>query len=523
MGKMALPKKFWFLLSLSVLALLGSVSIIFLTSLNGIGMANDSRSYLVLARYFLNGSGQDSFLLKFFVVHFPPFFPFILAWCSRLSGLDPAEACRWLQAVLFGFNILLVGVLLMRYTKSVLISTGAAIAFIISAPIFFYHLSAVSESMFTFFMLLWLVFLIDFIEVSSKSSFVLCVLALMASCLTRWVGVTFVLTSMAGIFLFKKESIKTRCTHVAVLMSASLFPLLLWMVRNAVFIGKAIDRGRISFHPQGMAEYNIFNKFMFFNIHTPFFSEAEGVLLIIVMFFIGILIWSKRDKEELANVPDGVAIFIGVLFCFCLIYYAVLILTMTFIDALTTGERLLLPLNISWILLAGLLLHILLVSNRKSGFLKFVFIVLCLFAGVGSLVEAPQRAFQMYYHAVGSDNLQGDDLRIIAEAKKIPLDKILYTNSSNVLSFFDKRDSLELIPKYEGSTGSDSVYSIFMTRMKNDLKAHKAVLVYFDLIDFNQWAPSIEDIQKVIPLKAVVKCSNGAIYVEGRELGQGND
>jgi hypothetical protein len=499
-------------MALSLLALLGAASIIGLTSLYGIGMANDSRSYIGLARYFLNGSGQGSFLLNFFIVHFPPLFPFTLSLCSRLSGLDPSQACRWLQACLFGFNILLAGLLLKRYARSALIPIAGACAVLISVPVFLSHASALSEPMFIFFMLLWLLFFMDYIEAPDNSSFILCTMALMAACLTRWVGVTLVLTSVAGIFIFKKESVKTRCINAAVLMIASLLPLLFWMARNALVTGKAINRGQISFHPQALADYNIFNKFTFFNIHTAFFSGTEGLMLIAVMFCMGMALWSKRDKEGLADVPDRAVIFISVLFCFCLAYYIVLILAMTFIDVFTSSSRLFLPLDMAWILLAALLLDILLASNKKHKFLKLVFIILCSFVAAANLFDAPQRILQGYCSAVGSDSIY-DDLKIMAEVKKIPSDKRLYTNDSNALYFFAKRDSLEFIPKYEKTTKPDSVYSIFMAKMKDDLRTHKAVLVYFDPLDPGQWLPSLNDIQQEIPLKAVAGDSNEAIYV----------
>ena len=508
-----LPKKFWIWALLSVLALSGSASIIWLSSLNGIGMANDSRSYLAMTQYFLNGSAQNLFLIKFLITHYPPGFPFVLALCSRLSGLAPAEACRWLQAGLLGCNILLVGLLLAKYTRSVLMAIAGACVVLMSAPILLIHLSVMSEPMFIFFMLLWLVFFMDFLENSRRSSFILCVMALMAVCLTRRIGVAFVLTSLAGIFLFKKECVKTRCVYAVVLMSASLLPLWVWMLRNILFIGKAIAGAEINFHPQTLERYNIFNKFPFFSTHTAFFSGREGLILMTVMFFIGMILLHKRDKAALEGIPDGVFILIGVLFYACLSYYFTLIFTMTFIDVFTKSDRLLLPLNVFWILLVGLFMYVILASSPKSGFLKLVFIILCVFVGMANAFETPQRVLQGYYNAGGADILPGGDLKMIAEIKKLPLDKMLYTNSSNALYFLAKRDSMEFIPKYE-KTGLDSVYGVFMAKMKDDLQTHKAVLVYFDRSDLNEWFPTLEDIQKEIPLKVVARGLYGAIYDE---------
>ena len=502
------PKKFWVFLSLSLLALLGSGSIIVLTSRSGFRMDFDSLSYIALARHVLDPSSQFFSLPE---SHYPPFFTFVLVFFSRLGGVDPAEVCRYLQACFFGLNIFLVGMLLAKYTQSALISIGGAGAFLISDSILLRHLKALSEPMFICLMLLWLLFFIDFIESTRKSSFILCVMTLVIACLTRWTGGALVLASIVGILLFKKENVKTRCMYVGVLISASLLPLLLWMAKNAVLTGRAIDWFFI-FNPHTVADYNVFNKFVFLDSRNILFPGAEGLILIVVIFFIGMVIWSKRDRGFFSQIPDGAVIFTGILFYFSLIYYIVLILTMTFFDnAPKIYYRYLLPLHISWILAGGLFLYILLESNKKNNFLKFVFVVLCLLVGVANSFDTIQAALQRYSSIAGFDGIHGDDGKLIAEVKNIPSDKIVYTNSSNAIYSFVKRDSLEIMPQYEMANRPNPAYAIFMERMKDDLRAHKAVLVYFVLQDPKLYA-SLEGIKKAIALKTIARSLNGAIY-----------
>lgn len=514
MTKMILPKKFWVFLSLSWLAFLGFLSIMLLTSKRGIGVDIDSVVYITWARSFFDNVVPEFDLVKQLTTHYPPFFPFVLAVCSRLSGLDIPEACRHLHAYFFGFNILLVGLLLARYTKSALISIGGACAILISAPILWNHSTALSEPMFIFFMLLWLVFFMDFIENSRKSIFILCVMVLMVACLTRWAGVTLVMTSVVGIFLLKKESVKVRCIYAAVLLSMSVLPLLLWMAKNAIFSGIAIDRG-INFHPHAIAEYNILDKLKLFSNYSMFFSGVESLILMAVMFYIGMRIWNKRDQAELVKIPDGVVKLIGVLFYFCFIYYIALVLTMTFIDDLTdTSDRILLPLNIFWILLVSLFLYVLLVSNKRCKFFKLVFIVFCLFVGGDNCYRTLQWALQRYHNGVGFENIHWDYLKLIAEVKKIPADKVVYTNSSKALNFFVKRRFVQVISKARMmATRPDVVDIIFMTKMKDDLRADRAVLIYLNFMFSEGAYPSLVDIKKDIPLKVISRVSDGAIYV----------
>lgn len=320
-------------------------------------------------------------------------------------------------------------------------------------------------------------------------------MALMAACLTRWAGISLVLTSMAGIYLFKKENFKTRFIQAAVLAGASFLPLTLWMARNALLTGRSIDR-EISFHP-----------------HHLFFSGMGHLILIAFMFYMGISIWSKRVKRDMAKIPEGVVILIGVLFYFCLIYLIMTLLTMIFFDAATKlGDRIFLPLDIAGILLAGLCIHILLELNKKPGTLKPVIIILCLFVGGVNGFQATQWALHRYYNGVGLDSIRWDHSTMIAEIKKIPSEKIVYSNAPAALYFFLNRDAVMLIAKVNRLTRRpDPQYPVFVSTMKDDLSLHKAFLVYFD--PDKEWVRQLKDYKSEIPLKTIVSLPDGAIYV----------
>ena len=47
-----------------------------------------------------------------------PFFSFLLA-IGNLGGLDPFEGARWMNAIIFGLNIFLVGFLLSHHAHTV--------------------------------------------------------------------------------------------------------------------------------------------------------------------------------------------------------------------------------------------------------------------------------------------------------------------------------------------------------------------------------------------------------------------
>ena len=59
------------------------------------------------------------------VTHFPPAYPSVLAFLG-LFGLDPLRGARFLNAVLFGLNTALMGILGWRMTRS--LPAGLALA-----------------------------------------------------------------------------------------------------------------------------------------------------------------------------------------------------------------------------------------------------------------------------------------------------------------------------------------------------------------------------------------------------------
>ena len=104
------------LLLLSLLA----VALVLLATRFGIGVTPDSTVYLEAARNLLNGRGlialaADGELRP--MTHYPPLYSSLLALIG-LGHVSIAGAARWLQAILFGANVLLVGLVIARSARN---------------------------------------------------------------------------------------------------------------------------------------------------------------------------------------------------------------------------------------------------------------------------------------------------------------------------------------------------------------------------------------------------------------------
>jgi len=512
-------KRILIFLSLGAGALLGFCVIIYLTSQRGIGLTIDGPIYIALARHFLNDSTKNVFLpYNLLYTCFPLFFPFFLSCCSRLSGLDPAETVRWLHATFMACNVLCIGFLLEKYTRSLLIAIAGLLLACFSLTSLSIYSSALSEPLFIFFTLLWLIFFMDFLEDSKqRTSFILCIVMLMCACITRWAGLTLTITSITGILMLKREEIKTRLVYMAILGGIGLLPMFIWSGINRLSVGIPIDRIFV-FHPPALSGYNILDELFFVNIgDLPFFVKKYVVILMSIFLVLGWMIWEKRDKDIADRIPATVVNFIRVLFLFCFIYYVGLVLTMVFFDATTKPDhRMLFPLHIFWILLTCVLLHILLMANKKSKMMKALFIMLFICIGGTNGMGIIKWALQRHAKGEDYDGMAWQNSAIIAEVKKIPLGKVLYTNNSNALYVAAKREALNIVFVSKNDIVfpmSNSLRSSFMTSMRNDLRTYHGLLVYCDrLCESCKGFPSIDELREEFPLKVVQRVSDGAIY-----------
>src|SRR5688500_2337906 len=132
-------------LTLGLLAALGMFLILYATP-QGLGLSDDSIAYIAGARSLLNGDGyREAWLASNGpVTHFPPGFSSLLALIG-LSGLDPLRGVRFVNALLFGMNAFLLGLIGWRMTRSQVAGIVLASLFVLNASLFRVHAVAMSE------------------------------------------------------------------------------------------------------------------------------------------------------------------------------------------------------------------------------------------------------------------------------------------------------------------------------------------------------------------------------------------
>src|SRR6185503_13517523 len=137
-------------LTLFLFAMTGTL-LLLQTTPEGLGLSDDSIAYIAGARSMLAGDGyREAWLASNGpVTHFPPGFSSVLAFFGWF-GLDPLRGTRFVNAILFGLNTGLLGVLAWRMTPSLTGGLVLAALFVGSGEMLQVHAAAMSEAIFIF-------------------------------------------------------------------------------------------------------------------------------------------------------------------------------------------------------------------------------------------------------------------------------------------------------------------------------------------------------------------------------------
>jgi len=330
-------------------ALAGVMGVVLMTRW-GIGTSPDSAHYVHWARQLLGeprGSFDGSELA---LTHFAPLYPMLLALGGPF-GIDPLDAARWLNAVLFGCNVMLVGLLATRAVRQWpwWSAAAASLAMAGSMPALTVHATALSEPVFLAATLAGLYLLARYEESAHLSLLIGAAFAMGIAALTRYAGVACVLAGLIVVWFSGAHPWRRRITLACLFGTVSGGPLLLWLTRNLALSGAATDR-ELAFHPVGLAQawqavYTI-SSWLAVPAQTPGLVRLSAVLLIGFATFL-VVVRSGLIGRPLPAAVRVVAVFIGS-------YALFLAASMSLFDANTPlDDRILVPIFATGLIVAA--------------------------------------------------------------------------------------------------------------------------------------------------------------------------
>jgi hypothetical protein len=272
------------LLALLGLALAGAALVLVITRW-GAYLSDDTYYYIYPARDLLAGKGFNPSYI------FAPLYPLALAGVSLL-GLETLDAARWLNALLLGVNIFLVGRIILRMSVPPVFSLLAAGLILLSDAILEAHGWAMSEALSLSFMLLTMDLILHYIDTGDRRFWWAAAFTAAACVLTRYAALPLIGAAALGLLFFAPyPRFVGRLKNAVLFGVVSTAPIVLYWLRNQMTSGHPVRYERYFFEPLTRSQLDWF-LYHWTSLFVP------GRLL--------------RERELLAGVVIGIAVFIVV-------------------------------------------------------------------------------------------------------------------------------------------------------------------------------------------------------------------
>jgi hypothetical protein len=494
---------------LVLISFAGFLAVIYATAL-GAGTGPDSASYIMAARNVLSGHGlsiaspQTGQLMP--MTHFPPLLSLVLAAIGFFIG-DPLVAARWLNAIVFGANIFLIGYGFRRLGSSRLLSVLCACLMLTSLPMLFIHTWVLSEALFFLMAFLGLFLLADFLTMPAPWLLIALSAAFAAAWMTRYVGITLLMTAAIVLFLFSNGSLRQKIQWIAMMSLIAGLPMVAIVLRNHAVGGSMTDR-EMMVHPVLNMGYLWLacQRIAIWLIPSAVPEIVDRILALAVIVFAVVpmkgLAGGKEVEQSIVNLHRVVLTFV-------ICYLAVLVATLLFFDAdIRIDDRDLSPFYISGLVLIGCQCAILLSSGRRS--IQWVVTA----ALVLSLAIATPRAIKLIVgsHAagLGFSRKHWKESELASAIQALDVGGTTISNSTAGVYFLSGRPALALPYKVDPHTAVvNSLYSDEMDSLRDQFHRNGATFVFFkDYSDRN----TEEALKKSFGLESVVETPDGKIY-----------
>lgn len=476
-------------IALFLISVIG-VILALLATPEGAGLSDDSIAYIAGARSMVAGQGyREAWLASNQpVTHFPPAFPAILAFFGVL-GVDPLHAARFFNALLFGANAGLLGILAWRMTPSLTAGLVLAGLFVLCGDLLQVHAVAMSEPLFIFLSLLafWMFDL--YFERDHHWWLGACATFVGMAYLTRYSGLALVATFVVALLILEKGW-KWKLSRSLMFLAGTLPWILGWTLRNKLVAENATNR-TLAWHPLTTENLHLglrtvaeaffpVDEWRKFAIKNPVIVETLIVLILgTVLVWLLLKAWKYISNPKPIIGSTGqetreVISFTTALYLFA--YLASIISSMLLFDAATKFKlRILAPTFVSLLILL-IYLGVWLRNKNRPIIVVATFILLAF-----SAYKQVNVLSEWSKGGQGYASFQWYDSKAMAFLRDLPADVRIYTDEPAAVYLYTGRgnyvlpdhvDSATLIPR-EGFDNS-------LMEMKQEIQDGRAVLALFD-------------------------------------------
>ncbi len=488
-------------LTLILIAVIGTLLVLKATP-EGLELSDDSIAYIAGARSMLAGNGYREVWLESNqpVTHFPPGFSSVLAFLG-LFGLDPLRGTRFVNALLFGINAGLLGILIWRMTPSLTAGLVAAGLFVTSGDMLPVHVAAMSEPLFIFLSLLsfWTFDLYFELPPSSVGRgisgewwwLVACGALAGMAYLTRYAGLALVVTYLVAIVILR-STWRKRFTSIGIFLAGFLPFALGWALRNRLVAENATNRA-FAWHPITAENLEI-GRYTFSSFLIPVESwrralaqipfAVEGLLLVILG---AVMVWTLfrawkyfskprqaselkrggKESREVISFTTGLYIFA---------YLTSIVASMTMFDAATKFKlRILAPVFV------GLLILLVAFGIWMRKNYRPLVVVATILAFALSIYKQSVTFAHWSQGGLGYASFQWYDSEAMAYLRELSEGVSIYTNEPAAVYLYTGRGARVLPSRYDSATAQERTgYEESLLAVQNDVMQGRAVVALFD-------------------------------------------
>jgi len=445
-----------------------AMALVVTSTFRGPGVGGDATIYMTSARNLLDGKGlglvgpRGEFRL---LPYFPPFFPFVLS-AAGLLGLDLEFAARWLNILLFGGLVALVGEVTLRAAHSRILALLAAVLLALSPVLIPVYSWAMSEPLAIFTGFAGLVLALRAVRAPDPRPWALLGgLVLGLSVLTRYSSAAYLGAGLLALLVYLPGGWKRRLWNGILLLAAGTAPAAAWVVYDlrmtAAVASRSMESGggmaaRLAGLPALLEEVVLFWLVPDSWVSNPPYPAALNRLLVIaaVLLFLAaaglVLLRAARRNPSLLRADAGMlAVTLGL---FIMAYLAELALVyITTYPPITIGSRMLSPVHaaVLWlaVVLAALALQAWPVNKWLPRLLPLAILALAAWYGLRS-----ERIVWLNHEVgMGFNMRTWRDSETVAAVKALPADAFLVTNEETAVLYLTGRASYPVKEIYRGS------------------------------------------------------------------------
>jgi len=321
---------------LSSFSVIGVFVILWLTRW-GIAINNDSTVYIASALNFSRGIGLSEWAASGHLkpmTHFPPLYPLLLVFTDKL-GFDILPAARFLNAFLFGANIFLVGLLSLRITAWRHAPIAAGFLFLFATHLLLIHMTAISEPLFIFLILLGIRSFAAYIDHGAFPKLIMAGLFWGLASLCRYIGVAFILAGVVYLLFFTKAAKRTAIIQASALFAVSFSGIFIWVLRNLSYTGSAADR---SFNVYPVAKLSLFKGlqtilwWLMFEVDMNYLGYVRFISFFLILLLL-FKYWAPQIRTifQKRSFPELSESFIFIVLCL-ISYFSLLFISILFFD-----------------------------------------------------------------------------------------------------------------------------------------------------------------------------------------------